>query len=733
MGSHSDASIITQKELMVTPNPPRFLREGDSISFTTKISNMTDTLKDGTVTLEILDGISGQPINAAFALSPSASIPFRVDGNGQSVAVSWPVKVPYGSPNVVTWRIIARSGKSGDGEESALPVVTNRMLVTDTLPMSVRGGQQKTFTLKSLSNNTSSTLSHEAYTVEFTSNPAWYAVQALPYMMEFPHECSEQLFTRYYSNSLATHITKMQPQIQKVFETWRALGSDALKSNLSKNEELKSALLHETPWVLEAQSEEHQKKQIALLFDLNRMASESTRAVDKLRGRQMSDGGFSWFPGGQASLYITQHIAMGLAHLAHLGVKDIAFDIQVAAQDHCYRDVAREYDALLRRVSEGRAKLEDHHISHSILLFLYTESFALLHPQFKTRASRRADVMDYYHGQAATYWTSFNLYSQGLITLIHHRIKTHPNIPTDIVKSLRERSLSNEEMGTFWKQNPGYFFYEAPIETHSLMVEVFREVAADPAFVDELRLWLLKNKQTKHWQTTKQTSEAVYALLLGGESWLESTQLVSVTVGDKPLPMINPEPGTGYVKHRYPKDEVRNEMGTITVNNPNKVVAWGAAYWQYFESLDKIQWFQETPLKIKKEVKLVKLTERGEVLHSLGENNSLSVGDKVRIRIEIRVDREMDYVHLKDMRASGMEPINVLSSYKWQDGLGYYESTKDLASHFFIDHLPKGTFVFEYTLVASQKGDFSNGITTMQCMYAPEFTSHSEGIRLQIA
>eukprot|EP00744_Colponema_vietnamica_P003195 GILI01004928.1.p1 GENE.GILI01004928.1~~GILI01004928.1.p1 ORF type:complete len:1978 (-),score=477.28 GILI01004928.1:192-5717(-) len=733
VGTHSDGSIITQKEVMVTPNPPRFLREGDSISFAAKVSNMGADQKDGSATLEILDGISGEPINSVFGLSATASVPFSCAGNGQSAAVSWPLKVPYGGPSVVTWRIIAKCGRSGDGEESALPVVTNRMLVTDTLPMSVRGGKEKQFTLKSLANNTSDTLSHEAFTVEFTSNPAWYAVQALPYMMEFPHECSEQLFTRYYSNTLATHVTRLQPQIQKVFEAWRLLGSDALKSNLSKNEELKSALQHETPWVLEAQSEEQQKKQIALLFDLNRMASEGTRAVDKLRGRQQSDGGFSWFPGGRSSRYITQHIAMGLAHLAHLGVSEVASDIQLAAQDHCYRALVEDYEDLLKLVAEGKAKLEDCHLSHIALLFLYTESFSLLHPQFKARATRRAEVLDYYRGQAATYWTKFNLYSQGHIALIHHRYQTHPNIPVDIVKSLRERSLSHEEMGTYWKQNPGYYFYEAPIETHALMIEVFREVAADPDFVDELRLWLLKNKQTKHWKTTKQTSEAVYALLLGGESWLESTQLVSVKVGDKPLPMVNPEPGTGYIKHRYSKDEITNQMGSITVTNPNKVVAWGAAYWQYFESLDKIQWFQETPLKIKKEVTIVKVTEKGDVLRPLGEGNSLTIGDKVRIRIEIRVDREMDYVHLKDMRASGLEPVNVLSSYKWQDGLGYYESTKDLATHFFIDHLPKGTFVFEYTLVASQKGEFSNGVTTMQSMYAPEFTSHSEGIRLQIA
>ena len=194
-GTHSDASIVTQKELMVTPNPPRFLREGDTLRFAAKVTNMGDAAQNGTASLEVLDGITGAPLNELYGLTPAAaSVAFSSGANGQSAAVSWPLKVPYGGPGAVTWRIVARAGRIGDGEEAALPVVTNRMLVTETLPMSVRGGQSKTFSLKSLAalaTAPSATLGHEAYTVEFTSNPAWYAVQALPYMMEFPHECSE--------------------------------------------------------------------------------------------------------------------------------------------------------------------------------------------------------------------------------------------------------------------------------------------------------------------------------------------------------------------------------------------------------------------------------------------------------------------------------------------------------------------------------------------------------------
>ena len=172
-------------------------------------------------------------------------------------------------------------------------------------------------------------------------------------------------------------------------------------------------------------------------------------------------------------------------------------------------------------------------------------------------------------------------------------------------------------------------------------------------------------------------------------------------------------------------------MGRITVTKPTDGVAWGAVYWQYFEQLDKIT-AAETPLKLKKQLFLEQNTDRGPVIKPIDGQTELKTGDLVKVRIELRVDRDMEYVHLKDMRAAGFEPVSTLSQSKYQDGLWYYESPRDLATNFFMGYLPKGTYVFEYPLRVSQKGDFSNGITTIQCMYAPEFSSHSEGVRVKM-
>ena len=303
-----------------------------------------------------------------------------------------------------------------------------------------------------------------------------------------------------------------------------------------------------------------------------------------------------------------------------------------------------------------------------------------------------------------------------------------------MIKSFKERALNSDEMGMYWKYDRGYYWYQAPIETHALMIEVFDEVAKDKKSVDDLKVWLLKQKQTQDWKTTRATTEACYALRRRGSDFLASPQLVEISVGNQivdptQIPEVKVEAGTGYFKTSWTGKEITPEMGKISVTKKDDGVAWGAVYWQYFEDLDKIT-PAETPLKINKQLFLQKNTDRGPVITPIIESTELLVGDLIKVRIEIRVDRTMEYVHLKDMRASTLEPISTLSTYRYQDGLFYYESPKDLSMNFFIGYLPKGTYVFEYPLRVSQKGDFSNGITTMQCMYAPEFSSHSEGVRL---
>jgi uncharacterized protein YfaS (alpha-2-macroglobulin family) len=736
--------IVTQKDLMILPNAPRFFRQGDELYFTAKLSNLTEESMKGQATLQLFDAISMEKIDAAFA-NPGPQA-FEAEG-GRSAALSWKIKVPADWTNAVTYRVIAKAGDFSDGEENSLPVLSSRMLVTETQPLPIRGGQTKTFNFKRMEEvSKSSTMKHHKYTLEFTQNPAWYAVQALPYLMEYPYECTEQIFSRYYANSLASEVANSHPKVKRVFEQWKNIDTDALKSNLSKNEELKYALLEETPWVLDAQSEEQQKKNIGLLFDLNRMAMEQDRDRDKIAERQLSNGGFAWFPGGRDNWYITQYLVEGMGHLDQLGVKEIKADPKMErmikkAVHYCDDRLADMYRDLLktakRVAKEDKTMTEEEylaldHLNSMAIHYMYARSFFL---DVKVNNNTTEKAVAYYEGQAKEYWGKKTMYMKGLLALGLDRKGTDKETPQKIVTDLDENSLNNEEMGMYWKYPSGYYWYQAPIETHALMIEVFDEVAKNEQAVDDLKVWLLKNKQTTNWKTTKATAAAVYALLRRGDNWLLDDQEIIIHLGGEKLDQskIKKEAGTGYFKTTWDANEIKNEMAEIKVQNPNNVVAWGAVYWQYFEELDKITHFEDTPLKLDKKLFKQINTDRGPKLIPIdGEGVKLEPGDLLKVRIELRVDRDMEYVHMKDQRASGFEPTNVLSNYKYQGGLGYYESTKDAATHFFFDYLSKGTYVFEYPLRVNHKGDFSNGITTIQCMYAPEFTSHSEGIRVTV-
>ena len=730
-------TTVTQKELMITPNAPRFLRQGDKITLSSKISNLTNKQLKGESVLILTDAISGKEINNQLNNNNSQKS-FTVNAKGNT-SVSWDLVIPE-TIQAVQYKIIAKAGDFSDGEQNVLPIVSNRMLVTETLPMWIRSNQTKTFTLNKLKNTKSSTLKHHKLSLEVTSNPAWYAVQALPYLMEYPHECAEQTFARFYANTLASYIANSNPKIKEVFEQWKS--SKALLSNLEKNQELKSLIIEETPWLRDAQSETEQKKRIALLFDFNKMNNEQNRAIQKLQNIQMNTGGFPWFKGGRyPSLNITNHIATGFGHLQKLGVQK--FDpttntMLKRAVQFLDGEIARIYSELLQQAKKIEKKdglkkskefLAKQQLSYFTLQYLYMRSF---YPNISIKGKTK-EAIEYYKKQSITYWKNFNLYGKGLIALVQYRTK-NMTFANKILKSLKENSINSEELGMYWKENKaGWYWHQAPIETQALLIEAFSEIENDTTTIDNLKIWLLKNKQVRQWKTTKATSEAVYALLLQGSNWISSSELVTVKIGNKtinPAKLVNTkiEAGTGYFKTSWDSNEINSKMATVSLTKKDKGIAWGGLYWQYFEDLDKIT-SAKTPLQLSKKLFKKVNTDTGKKLIEV-TNTNLQMGDLVTVRIELRSDRAMEFIHMKDMRASAFEPINVLSKYKWQDGLGYYESTKDAATHFFFDRLPKGVYVFEYDVRVNNKGNFSNGITTIQSMYAPEFTSHSKGERV---
>ncbi len=735
MTGYDDRTVQTQKNIMVFPNAPRFVRDGDVISFSAKVSNLSEQALKGKASLQILDAITMKDITYELVKSP-AILDFSLE-KGRSQGLTWDLFIPDAAYQAITYRITAEANGHTDGEENTIPVITNRMLVTESMPLWIKGNETKTFTFNAFKNNVSTTKKDFRYTFEYTSNPVWYAIQALPYINSQSNPGTLAISERLFANALASKIAIAHPKIKAVFDQWNSRDKDALISNLSKNQELKTALLEETPWLMQAVSETEQKRNIAILFDLNKMADEKANAIQRLAERQISNGGFPWISGGREDVYTTQNILENIGHLYHLGVleiKDSALENIISkALNYMDTELVRRYQKLQEDIKRYGGNINDDHLDDLSVHYMYVRTFFKhTNPLPLTSEARK-----YYYGQAQKYWTKRDLYTQAMIGLVLHR--NDDNMALNVTKSLREKSFSNEELGMYWNQGNGFYWYQLPIERHALMIELFAEVESKKDEADKMKIWLLKNKQTNHWKTSKSTAAAIYALLIQGEKgdisqWVTESIEPDISIGKENIIINaqNSEAGTGYIKKIYTGDMMSKDMAIIRISNKNKSIAWGASYYQYFEQLDKIKTFEDTPLKLNKKLYKVARTARGEILEEIVSGTILKPGDKLIVRIELRVDRQMEYVHMKDMRASGFEPINVISEHKQQGQLGYYETTRDVATHFYFNYLPKGTFVFEYPLTAVHRGEFSGGITSIECMYAPEFSSHSNGVSVKV-
>ena len=754
---------VTSKDLMVQPNPPRFLREGDTIEFSVKVSNQSEQLQTGTVRLNFTDALSGKAadqllrvyaVRAGQTVTGTSPTAINIDQDfsipaKQSRGFAWRITIPDGC-GFLTYKAVGAAAKVSDGEEGAIPVLSRRILVTESLPLPIRGpGTRKFEFTKLLKSGGSKTLENQSLTVQMVSNPAWYAVLALPYLMEFPHECSEQTFNRLYANALARTIAASNPKIHRIFEQWR--NTPALESPLQKNEDLKSVALEETPWLRQAESESQARKNVGILFDDNRLNYEIEHTLEKLSQMQLADGSWPWFPGGYGNDYITLYITTGFGRLRHLGA-----DINIAP---ALRSLLR-LDAWM---TEEYERIQSHPEPYKYVpsatdaLYLYGRSFFL---KDQAVAPEHRKAVDFFLNQSRKFWLKTDCrQTQGQLAIALARFSgaagSKDGTPTAIMNSIKERSVSNEEMGMFWRETElSWWWYRAPIETQALMIEAFDEIMHDQAAVEECKVWMLKQKQTQDWKTTKATADAVYALLLRGRDLLASDALVRLKLGGTDVtPVgvegrnpkgetrkkfedansekgIKPEPGTGFYEVRFVRSEIKPKLGEITVQKLDQGVAWGGVHWQYLEDMTKVTPYQGTPLKLTKALFTRTATNRGQVLEPV--KGAVHVGDELVVRIELRVDRDMEYVHMKDQRGSGTEPVNVLSQYKYQDGLAYYESTRDTATHFFIDYLPKGTYVFEYSTRVQLRGQYQSGVAEIQCMYAPEFGSHSASVALVV-
>lgn len=728
--------VVTAKDFMVMPNIPRFVRNGDELQLSALISNRNDVSASGEIELRLFDAETEKEITQWF-IQGSTQLSFEATAKGM-IKKSWRLVIPANAPNLLKYSIIARSGNFGDGEEGLLPVLSNRQLVTETLPMWFAGKSNKTYVFDAIEKSLKSGAEPYKLTAEFTSHPAWYVIQALPYIRTDQDPNSIQLANALYVNSMAAEIVRQNPAIKRVFDKWSTLpGAESpLNSPLTKNSDLRNILLEETPWVLDALDETTQRKNIALLFNLNQVQQDQLQIVQKLKSLQEYDGGFSWYPGGRSNHYITLYILESLGKLASAGIKTEEGRGLDELKSRAIEFIDNRFEEMYEDLQESSKKyqwdLSKDHLSSMAVYYLYVRSFFGEYPQ----SEKVKSAVIYYLDQSQKYWLGKGIYLEGLISIVLNR-NGNAGKAQAILASLEERSVKSEELGTYWKVSPGYFWYELPVETQSLMVEAFTEIRNSDPVIDQLKTWLIKNKQTNIWRTPKASISAIHALLQGSEKLLTANQPVQVKIGGKAIASsLKPEEtqaGTGYFKQSWSGKGMSVEQAKIEVDNPNKTIAWGAAFWQYFQELDKIEKNASSPLKISRRIDRVIDTKTGEKLEKLDINETVNPGDKLMVSLRIESDRPMDFVHLRDQRSAALEPLSQTSGYAWDAGMIYYKSGKDASMNFYIEHLPKGVFVIQYPLRATHSGSFSNGIATIQSFYAPEFSGHSEGTRIKIA
>lgn len=734
-----DASVLTAKEFMLTPNLPRFLRVGDRAQLAASIANQTATTVKGTAVLTLFD-----PQTEKVLLSHKQK--FTIEA-GRTAAVAFQIEVTDRCP-LLGVRLVADADSFSDGEQHLLPVLSNQEYVTETLPMPVRGGQKRTFSLDSLFNHDSRTATRRRLTVEFTGNPAWMAILALPSLGSQQPENAVCQASAFYARTLAAHILNSQPRIRTLFESWKqAAGSngvpgtrEAFLSQLEKNQELKNILLAETPWLMEAEGESERQARLATFFDPNQLAAGNDLLLAKLREAQRPDGAWSWYPGMPASPYITTYVTELLVRLPLLTdqpLNDVARSLQQKAFGYLHQQAMEQYRSLREQEKKGiRVKgLSGFALDYLYLLTLSGEPVP--------EASRKA--YDYFLSKV-----SGNLEQESMLCKARSAVilqqAGRASEAAPFIASLKEHLVQTEERGAYFAFNEegrAYTWEVQPVQIHVAAMEALQLVGGEEATVEEMKLWLLKQKQANSWQSPVATADAVYALLCRGDNWLESQGDVSISLGNRTLRTQGDAgrtilPGLSYLKETFLQGSPELKARTLTVEKQDAGIAWGAVYAQYLSPMSDIGSYAGGELRVAKRLYVERTSADGQrSLQPLDDGKgkqlvTLRAGDKVVARLTLTLDRAMDFVQLKDRRGACFEPQEALSGYRRGDGTGYYVEVEDAATNYFFDHLAKGVYVVEHSYRVARAGSYEAGIATAQCAYAPEYASHSAGCQVTV-
>lgn len=722
------ATVVTAKEFMLTPNMPRFVRVGDDTRIAASIANLTEKKVKGTATLTLFEPATEKVVYTQRRKFSAEA------GENCAVTFGFEVSDRY---ELLGVRIVADGGTFSDGEQHLLPVLSNKERIVETLPMYIRGKETRVFRLDSLFNGNSPTATGRRLTLEFTGNPAWYAVQALPALSQSSSNNAIAQASALYANTLATYIANGNPRIKAVFERLDNSKGDkeGFIGKLENNLELKNMLLAESPWLLEAETDAEQSRRIAILFDINQMEYRNDVIIRKLQELQQDDGSWGWYAGMACSPDVTRYVAKLLSRLPWLTGKPLpaeALAMRGKAFEYLNRQALESYRSMLKEEKKGVkiTSLPQDMVEYVYLVTLASEKLS----------GETARAFNYFLTKAAGNITDTSISTKAhvAVALLGAGRKAEA---TKFVASIKEHLVQSDELGAHFAFNEGiYSWGMMPVSVHVDAMEALRSSGDNDALLEEMKLWLLKRKQTTVWNSPVATADAVYALLMTGGNLLSgSGDVYMIKLGDTDLHIRNSDDADflvessdglaemGYVKRTFAQGDAELKAESVTIDKRDDGMAWGAVYAQYLSPISDVKQ-RGGELNVEKKLFVERIASDGrKSLRSVSASMRLKPGDKIVSRLTIRLDRAMDFVHLKDSRGACFEPVGSLSGYRHNGSCSYYVEVEDASANFFFDHLDKGVYVLEHGYRIARGGTYETGIATLQCAYAPEYASHSAG------
>lgn len=701
-GSFID-TLITRKELMIEPSAPRFLRQGDVIDFTQKVTSLATSAISATVTLDITDALTGKTLNIVEG-SPRKNVTIPAGGSTQ---LSFRVRVPM-NVQAIRYTCAAKTAGNTDAVQETIPVLSSRMQVVQSLSLFNNGNEKRNFVFKELSEPRSQTMDNEQLILEYSSNPIWYAIQSLPSIIRTTDISNIGMTYSLMGAAITRNIMERNPEIGRMLDEWKNIEPTVWEKQVEQNAALTETLENETPWVFE--SGNSHLRRLAMVLDSAQITAALETACSRLLDEQLLDGGWPWMNGGSSSLFVTAQVLQSMGILIENGAINLSGKLKEALSRGL-----KWLDSQYALESEHAGNLTALNCSQLDWLIIRTYYSEPLSSSARSTYSRFENIAR----SQATH--DMDIYSRARLVLFLARTGRADDAER-VAATLLERSLYNEEMGRYWRDNQGgYLCQEAPIETQSLIIRALLSVGLTQEASESAR-WLLKQKQTSGWGSSPATAQAVVALLAtGGNKTLATDPDVTITVGRNTVKAQTSRVTAGYTTATW--DKVTADMAGVSVESSTEGISWGAVFRSFTEEMDKVK-NSGNGMTLRRTLWLVepdglRLIQKGTALHA---------GDRVKVRFEISTDRAMEYLELRDGRAATFEPVSTRAGYnlnRW-DGIAYYTAPENTRNVFYIDRLEKGNYVIEYEVTVQKPGQFMVAPAVLQCLYAPAFRATSE-------